>query len=134
MAFPNRLLTPPTWRLVGLGLTTTIFALGALAIVSPAVGAESLGVIPTTLEGREVAGKGMIFLGVRDLAAAGALYWYYFEGKQKEMGVLTLAWTLVCVVDTWVATQGPKGWDSGIWTLCGGAAAVTFVGLGLVQS
>ncbi|KAH7397804.1 hypothetical protein BKA64DRAFT_48112 [Cadophora sp. MPI-SDFR-AT-0126] len=134
MAFPNRLLTPSTWRLVGLGLTTTIFALGALAIVSPATAAESLGVIPTTPEGHEVAAKGMIFLGVRDIAAAAALTWYYYDGKQREMGVLTLAWTLVCVVDTWVATKGPRGWDSGIWTLCGGAAVVTFVGLGLVQS
>ena len=134
MAFPNRLLTRSTWRLVGLGLTTTIFGLGVLAIASPAVAAEALGVVPTTPEGREVADKGMVFLGVRDLATAAALYWYYYEGKQKEMGVLTLAWTLVCVVDTWVATQGPKGWDSGIWTLCGGTAVVVFVGSGLVQS
>lgn len=134
MAFPNRLLTQPTWRLVGLGLTTTVFALGVLAIVAPPAAADALGVNPSTAEGRAVAAKGMIFLGIRDLAAAAALFWFYRDGKNKEMGVLTTAWTLVCVTDTWVATQGPRGWDKGIWTLCGGAAVVAFVGLGLLQS
>lgn len=92
---------------MGLGLTTTIFALGALSIASPATAAKALGVFPTTPEGHEVAAKGMVFVGVRDIAAAAALSWYAWEGKQREMGVLTLAWTLVCVVDTWVATTGP---------------------------
>jgi hypothetical protein len=50
------------------------------------------------------------------------------------MGVLITAWTLVCVTDTWVAIQGPRGWDNGIWALCGGAGVVAFVGLGLMQS
>lgn len=134
MAFPNRLLTHSTWRLVGLGLTTTIFALGALAILAPPVAAESLGVTPTTPEGRIITEKAMVFLGIRDLAAAAALFWFYREGKEKEMGVLTTAWALVCVTDTWVATQGPRGWDKGIWTLCGGAVVVSFVGMGLLQS
>lgn len=134
MAFPNRLLNPLTWRHVGLGLTTTVFALGSLAILAPPVAAESLGVIPTTPEGKSITEKAMIFLGIRDLAAAGALFWFFHEGKMEEMGVLTTAWTLVCVTDTWVATQGPRGWDKGIWTLCGGAVVVAFVGLGLLQS
>jgi hypothetical protein len=134
MAFPNRLLTPSTWRHVGLGLTTTVFALGSLAIFAPLVAAESLGVTPTTPEGRDITEKAMVFLGIRDLAAAAALFYFYSEGQEKEMGVLTTAWVLVCVTDTWVATQGPRGWDKGIWALCGGAAVVTFVGLGLLQS
>ncbi|KAH6974625.1 hypothetical protein BKA56DRAFT_591590 [Ilyonectria sp. MPI-CAGE-AT-0026] len=134
MAFPNRLLTHSTWRLVGLGLTTTIFGLGALAILSPPVAGESLGVTPTTPEGRTITEKAMVFLGIRDLAAAAALFWFHREGKTKEMGVLTMAWTLVCVTDTWVAMQGPRGWDKGIWALWGGAAVVSFVGLGLFQT
>ncbi|CAD6445938.1 af2f68d8-a8b9-4184-a20b-578be24afbb9-CDS [Sclerotinia trifoliorum] len=134
MAFPNRLLSPSTWRHVGLGLTTTVFALGGLAILAPPVAAESLGVTPTTPEGRTITEKAMVFLGIRDLAAAVALFWFYHDGKTQEMGVLTTAWTLVCVTDTWVATQGPRGWDKGIWTLCGGAVVVAFVGLGLLQS
>tara|TARA_R110002060_G_scaffold41190_2_gene52666 strand:+ start:409 stop:663 length:255 start_codon:yes stop_codon:yes gene_type:complete len=67
MAFPNHLLNPSTWRIVGLGLTTSMFALGALSIVSPSTAASSLGVIPTTPEGHEVAAKGMVFLGIRDI-------------------------------------------------------------------
>ncbi|KFA54240.1 hypothetical protein S40293_11244 [Stachybotrys chartarum IBT 40293] len=133
MAFPNRLLTHSTWRLVGLGLTTTVFALGALAILAPPVAADALGVNPTTAEGRDIAEKGMLFLGIRDLAAAAALFWFYREGKGKEMGVLTTAWTLVCVTDTWVATQGPRGWDKGILSLCAGAVGVALIGLGLLQ-
>ncbi|KAK4233732.1 hypothetical protein C8A03DRAFT_47781 [Achaetomium macrosporum] len=134
MAFPNRLIPPSTWRHVGLGLTATVFALGALAILAPPVAADSLGVVPTTSEGRAITEKAMVFLGIRDVAAAAALFWFYREGKQKEMGVLTTAWTLVCVTDTWVAVQGPRGWDKGIWTLCAGAVVVAFAGLGLLQS
>lgn len=134
MAFPNRLLTPSTWRHVGLGLTGTILGLGVWAIVAPPVAADSLGVTPTTSEGRTITEKAMVFLGIRDVAAAAALFWFHREGKQREMGVLTTAWTLVCVTDTWVAVQGPRGWDSGIWTLCAGAVGVAFAGLGLLQS
>lgn len=134
MAFPNRLLSHSTWRHIGLCVTTTIFALGALAILAPAVAAEGLGVIPNTPEGRTVNEKRMVFLGIRDIAVAAALFWFHREGKEKEMGVLTTAWTLVCVTDIWVAAQGPKGWDRGIWTLCAGGIVLTFARLGLLQS
>jgi hypothetical protein len=134
MAFPNRLLTHSTWRLIGLGLTTTVFSLGALSIVVPSVAADTLGVTPTTSEGRSITEKAMVFLGIRDLAAATALFWFYRERKEKEMGVLLTAWTAVCVVDTWVTIQGPRGWDKGVWALCGGAAVVAVGGLGLLQS
>ncbi|KAF1959659.1 hypothetical protein CC80DRAFT_584288 [Byssothecium circinans] len=97
MAFPNRLLTRSTWRHVGLGLATTVFALGALATLSPTVAADSLGVTPTTPEGRTITEKTMVLLGIRDVAVAATLISFHIEGKGKEMGVLTTAWTLVCV-------------------------------------
>jgi hypothetical protein len=133
MAFPNRLFSRSTWRLVGLGLTTTVFSLGTLCVVAPSTAAEALGVIPTTPEGRDFAEKAMIFVGIRDLAVAAAMFWFSRHGKDKELGVLLTAWTAVCVVDTWVTIQGPKGWDNGVWGLCGGAAVVMFGGLGLLQ-
>jgi hypothetical protein len=37
-------------------------------------------------------------------------------------------------VRSWIAAQGPRGFDSGIWGLVGGAVVMAFVGLGLVQS
>ena len=134
MPFPHDLLTQDTWRHVGLGLATTIFALGGLAIFAPETAAEALGIIPTTSEGHAINEKSMIFLGIRDVAAAATLLWFHYEGKQKEMGVLLTSWVLVCVTDTWVATNGPKGWDKGTWTLCGGAVVVALGGLGLLQS
>ncbi|KAJ5479309.1 hypothetical protein N7530_004818 [Penicillium desertorum] len=134
MAFPNRLLAHSTWRLIGLGLTGTVFSLGVLSILAPSVAADSLGVAPTTSEGREITAKSMVFLGIRDVAAAAALFWYYCEKKEKEMGVLLTAWTIVCIVDTWVTIQGPRGWDKGVWGLCGGALVVAAGGLGLLQS
>jgi hypothetical protein len=134
MAFPNRLLSYSTWRYLGLGLTATFFALGTLAIVSPAAAAESLGVIPTTPEGYAVNQKGMAFLGIRDVAASAALLWFYAEGKSREMGIMITAWTLVCVTDNILAMDGPKGWDGWIWTLWVGAAVVATVGVALVQS
>lgn len=133
MAFPNRLFTRSTWRFIGLGLTTIVFSLGSLALISPSVAASSLGVVPTTPEGREIADKAMVFLGIRDIAVAGALFWFHCEGKGKEMGAILTAWTVVCVVDTCVTIMGPRGWDNGVWGLCGGAAVVAFGGLGLFQ-
>lgn len=77
-----------------------LHSLGALAFLSRSVAAGSLGVIPTTPEGRDITEKAMIFLGIRDIAVACALFWLYGEGKEKEMGVILTAWTAVCVVDT----------------------------------
>jgi hypothetical protein len=134
MAFPRRLLSHSTLRLIGLGLTTTVFSLGALCLFAPSVAADSLGVTPTSLEGHNITEKAMIFLGIRDLAVGIALFWFYRDRKEKEMGDLLTAWTTVCVVDTWVTTQGPKGWDKGVWGLCGGAAVVALGGLGLLQA
>lgn len=134
MAFPNCLLARSTWRLIGLGLSTTLFSLGGLAIFAPSVAADTLGVAPTTFEGHSVTQKTMVFLGIRDMAIATALFWFYREGKEKEMGVLLTAFTGVCVVDTWLTAQGPRGWDKGVWGLVGGTMAVAFGGLGLLQS
>jgi hypothetical protein len=44
------------------------------------------------------------------------------------------AWTLVCATDTFLAMDGPKGWDRGIWALWGATAVVATVGVALVQS
>lgn len=78
--------------------------------------------------------KAMQFFGIRDIAVGSALFWFHREGNQKAMGVVLTAWTLVCVTDTWIAAQGPRGDDGAIWGLVGGAVAMAFVGLGLVQS
>ncbi|KAL2782386.1 hypothetical protein BJX66DRAFT_204712 [Aspergillus keveii] len=133
MSFPNRLFARSTWRLIGLGLTTTVFSLGALCFAAPSTAAEALGIIPTTPEGRDIADKAMIFLGIRDLTVAAAMFWLSRQGKDTELGVLLTAWTAVCVVDTCVTIHGPRGWDKGVWGLWGGAAVVMFGGLGLLQ-
>lgn len=72
----------------------------------------------------------MIFLGIRDVAVAVSLAWFYAEGKTKEMGVLISSWVLVCGVDTWVAREGPDG----IGALIAGAVVVGCVGAGLLRS
>ncbi|KAL3442290.1 hypothetical protein BJX65DRAFT_312980 [Aspergillus insuetus] len=133
MAFPNRLFARSTWRLIGLGLATTVFSLGTLCLVAPSTAAEALGVIPTTPEGRDFAEKAMILVGIRDLAVAAAMFWLSRHGKDKELGVLLTVWTAVCAFDTCVTIQGPKGWDKEVWALWGGAAVVLFGGLGLLQ-
>jgi hypothetical protein len=78
--------------------------------------------------------KAMQFLGIRDIAAGGALLWFHRERDQKAMRVLLTSWILVCVADTWIAAQGPRGFDGGTWGLVGKAVVMAFVGLGFVQS
>ncbi|KAK3115895.1 hypothetical protein LTR53_004339 [Teratosphaeriaceae sp. CCFEE 6253] len=133
MAFPRRLLTASTWRHLGLGTTIIITALGSLALLSPLTAADTLGVTPTTPEGRDITAKSMVFLGARDLAIAGMLFWLHSDGKGREMGVVLTSFLLVCGADTYVAAQGPRGWDAGIWGLCAGAGVIAFVGIGLLQ-
>jgi len=134
MAFPNSLLSQSTWRHVGIGLATTVFALGNLALISPKSAGQSLGVFPTTSEAVEVNEKSMTFLGIRDIAVASSLFWFYSEGKSREMGVLLSSWVFVCVVDTWVAVKSLGGWNSGVVPLYVGAVATAFIATGLVQS
>jgi hypothetical protein len=133
MAFPNSLLSRLTWRQVGLGFTTTIFALGTLALVSPKTAGQTLGVVPITPEALEINERSMTFLGVRDVAVASTLFWFYSEGKSREMGVLLSSWVLVCVVDTWVAMKGLGGWNREVVPLYVGAAATAFIAAGLLQ-
>ncbi|KAH7094833.1 hypothetical protein FB567DRAFT_511192 [Paraphoma chrysanthemicola] len=134
MAFPHSLLSQSTWRNVGLGLTTVFFGLGVFGLVNPTAGGKSLGVIPTTPEGHSINAKGMAFLGIRDVAVASTLFWFYSTGKNKEMGALISSWVLVCVVDTWIAANGPNGVDGGIGALVFGSLVTAFAGVGLFQS
>lgn len=104
-------------------------------MLAPAAAGESLGITSlTTEEGRATNVKAMQFLGIRDVAAGAALFWFYQERNSRAMGVIFSAWTLVCVVDTWIAAHGPRGFDNGILGLCGGGLLMAFVGLGLIQS
>ena len=125
-------LDPPTWRHVGCGLSTIFLGLGTLAILQPKTAADALGVVYSSPEGERVNAMGMKFLGIRDIAFAGALFRFYQQGKGEEMGVMVLGWTLVAAVDTWVAASGPKGFDAGIWSLCGGTVVVGTIGMALL--
>lgn len=134
MAFLNSLLAPSTWRLIGLGTTTLLFGLGSWPLVSPFSAADALGIPnPSTKESQDITRKAMMFLGMRDLAAAAMLAWFHRHDQQREMGVLLLAWLPVVVVDTLVAMQGPRGFDGGIWGLWFGGVVIAFVGAGLAQ-
>ena len=135
MVFPNHLLSHSTWQRVGLGTSLLMFGLGAWALIAPSPAANSLGIEgAATEEGRKLTHKAMQFLGIRDVAVAVSLLWFHQERNSKAMGVLLTSWILVCVTDTWIAAHGVRGFDSGIWALCGGAAVMAFVGLGLLQS
>jgi hypothetical protein len=130
---PTHLLSPPTWRYLGLGLTTTYFALGLLSLARPLAAASSLGVYPKTPEGHAINRKSMVFLGIRDIAVASSVFWFYIEGKSREMGVLISSWLLVCGTDTWVAMEGLGGRrDKGVWVLVAGAVVTGVVGAGLL--
>ncbi|PPJ57985.1 hypothetical protein CBER1_11759 [Cercospora berteroae] len=103
-------------------------------MLAPISAAEPLGIVGlTTEEGKAMTIKEMQFLGIRDIAVAAGLLWFHREKDQKAMGVILTAYTLVCVTDTWIAAQGPRGFDGGVLGLCGGAVAMAFVGLGLAQ-
>ncbi|KAH7085188.1 hypothetical protein BKA63DRAFT_12924 [Paraphoma chrysanthemicola] len=134
MAFPHSLLSQSTWRNVGLGFATVLFGLGTLGLVKPTDAAKTLGVVPTTQEGREINAKGMAFLGIRDIAVASTLFWFYRTGKDKESGALISSYILVTVVDTWIAANGPNGVDGGIGALVVGGLVIAFTGVGLFQS
>ena len=134
MALPNSLLEPSTWRLIGLSTTTLLFGLGSWPLVAPFSAADAIGVsYPSTKESQSITRKAMIFLGVRDVAAASVLAWFYCHDQLHEMGVLLLAWLPVVIADTSVAMMGPRGFDGGVWGLWVGAVVTAFIGAGLAQ-
>ncbi|KAF2472607.1 uncharacterized protein BDR25DRAFT_341958 [Lindgomyces ingoldianus] len=126
MSFPNRLLSPPTWRFLGLCLITTIFSLGNWCLIYPLSTAESLGVMPTNPSNpssSEVSliSKAMVFLGARDLCIALSLFTFLYRGNQEAMGTVFTSAIVIYVLDIWVAAQGPRGWDKRVWGLCHGS-------------
>lgn len=133
MPFPNHLFAPSTWRILGLGLATTIAALGTGSLISPLRAADGLGVTPQSEDGRSMVAKTMIFLGARDLCLASSLFWFDYLGSQKAMGVITTSAIVIYVLDIWIAAQGPRGWDAGVWGLTIAGSIASFVGVGLVQ-
>ena len=134
MAFPNQLLSRPTWQNIGLGTASLLLGLGIWPFIAPISVAASLGIVGlTTEEGKAATIKGMQLFGIRDVAAAASLFWFHRDKNQRAMGVILTAWTLVTAVDVWIAAQGPNGFDNGVLGLCGAAAAMAFVGLGLFQ-
>jgi len=135
MVFPNSLLSPSAWHNLGLGLAGLNLSLGIFALSSPAGASKTMGIQPSTPEGNKINAKSMMFLGIRDAAAAGTMLWFGLNGKGPEMGALITSWTLVCVVDVWIASKGFSGWtDSGMIPLYIGSLVTVFTGLGLLQS
>ncbi|KAI5206983.1 hypothetical protein E4T38_03533 [Aureobasidium subglaciale] len=118
MALPTPLLQPSTWRTLGVS---------ALFMISPLTGAASLGIHPSTPTEESINHKAMLFLGIRDISVAVPIVLYAMQGKNKEMGMLITAWTVVFGVDTWVA--GSEG--AAVGGLIGGTVFNLFVGLGL---
>lgn len=80
MPFPKHPLSQSTWQRVGLGTTSLVFGLGALAMIAPSTAGESLGVTGlVTEEGRAMNVKAMQFLGIRDIAVGAGLLWFHRE-------------------------------------------------------
>lgn len=81
-----------------------------------------------------VTNKFMIYLGVRDMATAAALFWFHAQGKQQEMGVVVGTWALVATADAWFAAKGPKGWDATVWAFWCVIGLLALGSAGLMQS
>ena len=132
MTTSSPLLSHSTRGRVGLGLSTVFLGLGTLSLFAPNAAADALNVRPTTPEGQTITKKAMGFLGVRDVAVAGSLLWFYRGNQLKEMGVLMSSWTLVCVVDTYIAAQDAGPEQKGMLQLYVGAVLVAATGWGLL--
>ncbi|KAI5238201.1 hypothetical protein E4T43_07622 [Aureobasidium subglaciale] len=119
MALLTPLLQTSTWRTLGVS---------GLFMISPLTGATSLGIHPSTPTEESITHKAMLFLSIRDISVAVPIILYAMQGKNKEMGMLITAWTVVFGVDTWVAGSG----GAAVGCLIGGTVFNLFVGLGLL--
>ncbi|KAF2117240.1 hypothetical protein BDV96DRAFT_21944 [Lophiotrema nucula] len=133
MPLPNNFLSLGTWRILGLGMATTLTSLGLFCFIDPIGAADKLGVTATTPASRQAVIKIMYFLGARDFCIATTLFWLGSNRQLKSMGVLLCSFGFVYIADIWVAVTGPRGWDAGVSGLLGGALVGSFVGLGLAQ-
>ena len=133
MPYPNSLLSIGTWRILGLGMATTLISLGAFSFIDPIGAANKLGIEANTPESCIAVTKTMYFLGARDFCIATTLFWLANRRQLKAVGALLCSFGFVYITDIWVAATGPRGWDTGVNTLLGGALVGSFVGLGLLQ-
>ncbi len=104
-------LQPSTWRVLGLGVAVGYTSLGLFEVLYPVLVGKGLLVIEpgrnAGLDALEVLVAPM--MGVRDLSIAAALYVFYHARRYREMGVVIVAGTLLCVIDS-VAIRVRKGW------------------------
>lgn len=100
-----------TWRALGLSVAVGYTSFGALELLWPArAGRELLDIEPGQDAGADstVALMGRL-LGARDLSIAAALFALHHGRRHREMGVVIVAGTIVCLADA-VAVGVRKGW------------------------
>lgn len=103
-------LQPSTWRLLGLGVAAGYASFGTFETLFPSRAAkELLDIDDTDPKIKDTVSSVFPLLGARDFTIAAALYTFYHTRKDKEMGAVILAGTILCAADT-VAIGFRKGW------------------------
>ncbi|EXJ58627.1 hypothetical protein A1O7_06054 [Cladophialophora yegresii CBS 114405] len=148
--------SPSTWRLLGLGVGASYIGLGAFALTTPALAAQTFGLYPTTpapgsnanptrsttkpaahanadiANHAQAVETSMVLLGARDLAIGLAVGKLAYDFKLRETGTVVLSGAVLCAVDVYQAfRQRGTGWGSFFAVAAG---AWLGIGAGLVQS
>ncbi|KAM0329300.1 hypothetical protein ACHAQA_004605 [Verticillium albo-atrum] len=129
-------LHPTTWHLLGLSVAATYTALGVFQCTMPRQAAQLLfGVGGHHPKKRDEDQDSKIvpllvpLLGARDLTIAAGLFTFASQGKNRDMGTMILAGTILCIADV-AAIFKAKGKAFG-WFFTFGALFWTGIGLGL---
>ncbi len=94
-------LQPSTWRLLGLSVGMGYVFFGTFEIVLPTRAAKVFLDVPkkpSPPADETVTPLGPL-IGPRDYSIAAAIFAFYRMGQDKEMGVVILARTILCMVD-----------------------------------
>ncbi|KAH8881659.1 hypothetical protein GQ53DRAFT_832161 [Thozetella sp. PMI_491] len=94
-------LQPSTWRLLGLSVGMGYVFFGTFEIVYPAKAGKEILDIPKkpSPEASEMVSLLAPLMGARDLSIAAAIFTFYAFGQGREMGVVIVAGTVLCVAD-----------------------------------
>ena len=94
-------LQPNTWRLLGLSVAAGYTGFGLFTTLNPLAACDKLlGIRSTDPAANDVLSVVAPLIGARDLSIAGALYALAYRRRDREMGMVILAGTVLCLADS----------------------------------
>jgi hypothetical protein len=122
----------PPWRILGLSVAASYAAFGTLGLLTPVSIARNSGLLlKDDADAENAATTSMIWISIRDLTLAAALFALYYQGQFKAMGTVILSSMISSTADCILVYRYRT--DLHAHSLVVGAALFAWIGWNLIQ-